>query len=384
MKMNGRDFPEITESDRIHCGITLTKTQWLIRIRWIYSFFILVFFIVHSYLLDKIYIDFFIFSLILLFSILGNVIFMVTMKKKGILIPRNLKLLPVLATIQLGFDFFILSLYVIFSGGFESPVLVLFIFFILVSAFVVKPQKALFYTIASVSLITFIFFLEEGLNVSSQKLSDLVAFDIFLIFSFLISSFLSRNMMENEAILQGLFRKTRELSITDGLTQLYNQTFFFERLKQEIQQSRRHKLQFSVIILDVDYFKQYNDSNGHIYGSRALKQIGSIMKSVFRQSDVLARYGGDEFVVLLPHTDSVGAFLAADRLRDIVEHERFEGESKMPEGRITLSLGITSFPDFGDSVEEILSDADKALYHAKKMGKNRTILFSEDLEEKEA
>jgi len=382
--MNGRDFPEISESDRIHFDITLTKTQWLIRIRWIYSFFILIFFIVHSYLIDKFYIDFFIFSSILFFSILGNVIFMVILKKKGILIPQNLKLLPVLASIQLGFDFFILSLYVIFSGGFESPVLVLFIFFILVSAFVVKHPKALFYTIASVSLITFIFFLDEGLTVSSQKLAALVAFDIFLIFSFLISSFLSRNMMENEAILQDLFKKTRELSITDGLTQLYNQTFFFERLKQEIQQSKRHKFQFSVIILDVDYFKQYNDSNGHIYGSRALKQIGSIMKRVFRLSDVLARYGGDEFVVLLPHTDSVGAFLAADRLREIVEHERFEGESKMSEGKITLSLGITSFPDFGDSVEEILSDADKALYHAKQMGKNRTVLFSEDLEEKEA
>lgn len=381
MKMNGRDFPEISEPDRIHFNIILAKAQWLIRIRWIYSFFILVFFIVHSYLLAKIYIDFFIFFSILFISVLGNIIFMATLKKKAILIPRNLKLLPVLASVQLGFDFLVLSLYVIFSGGFESPVLVLFIFYILVSAFVAQFPKAIFYTIVSISLITFIFFLDEGLTVSSQKLAALVAFDIILIFSFWISSFLSRKMKENEAILQGLFKKTRELSITDGLTQLYNQTFFFERLKQEIQQSKRHKFQFSVIILDVDYFKQYNDTNGHIYGSRALKQIGVIMKRVFRSSDVLARYGGDEFVVLLPHTDSVGAFLAADRLREIVERECFDGESKMSEGKITLSLGITSFPDFGDSVEEILSDADKALYHAKKTGKNRTVLFSEDIEE---
>ena len=379
--MNRKDLIEISEPDKIFFNISLAKTRWLIRIRWIYSFFILVFFIIHSYLLDRVYIDFFIFFSILFFSVMGNIIFLVTLKKMGILIPRNLKLLPILADIQLGFDFLILSLYVIFSGGFESPVLVLFIFYIMVSAFMAQSPKASFYTIASVLLVTFIFFIDEGLAVSSQKLATLVAFDIFLIFSFLISSFLSRNLKENEAKLQGLFRKTRELSVTDGLTLLYNQTYFFERLKQEVQQSKRHKFQFSVIILDVDYFKQYNDANGHILGSKALKQIGSIMKKVFRSSDVLARYGGDEFVALLPHTDSVGAFLAADRLREIVELEHFEGETKMPYGKITLSLGITSFPDFGDNVEEILSDADKALYHAKNLGRNRTVLFSENIKD---
>jgi diguanylate cyclase (GGDEF)-like protein len=379
MKMNRKDKVEISEPDKILFNISMEKIRWLIRIRWIYSFFILVFFIVHTYLLDRIFIDFFIFFSIFFISVLGNVIFLLILKKKGIMIPRNLKLLPNVTDIQLGFDFGILSLYVIFSGGFESPVLVLYIFYIMVSAFVAQAPKTLLYTTASVLLVTVIFFIGMGLAVSSQKLAALVAFDIFLIFSFLISSFLSRNMKENEARLQDLFRETRELSVTDGLTLLYNQTYFFERLKQEIQQSKRHKFQFSVIILDVDYFKQYNDSNGHILGSKALKQIGSIMKKVFRSSDVLARYGGDEFVVLLPHTDSVGAFLAADRLREIVELEHFEGEAKMSLGKITLSLGITSFPDFGDNVEDILSDADKALYHAKKLGRNRTVLFSENL-----
>ena len=381
MKMNRKDEAEISEPDKIFFNISLTKIRWLIRIRWIFSFFILVFFIVHTYLLDRIFIDFFIFFLIFFFSVLGNAIFLLILKKKGIMIPRNLKLLSILTDIQLGVDFVILSLYVIFSGGFESPVLVLYIFYIMVSAFVAQAPKPLFYTIASVLLVTVIFFIGMGLAVSSQKLATLVAFDIFLIFSFLIASFLSRNMNENEAKLQSLLGETRELSVTDGLTLLYNQTYFFERLKQEIQQSKRHKFQFSVIILDVDYFKQYNDTNGHILGSKALKQIGSIMKKVFRSSDVLARYGGDEFVVLLPHTDSVGAFLAADRLREIVELEHFEGEAKMPLGKITLSLGITSFPDFGDNVEDILSDADKALYQAKKRGRNRTVLFSENLKD---
>ena len=381
MKMNGQEISEFPEPDRILLDINLTKTRWLIRIRWIYSFFILVFFIVHTFILNKIYINFPIFFFILFLSILGNALFILYLKKKGALISGNLKLLAYLATIQLAFDFMVLFLYVIFSGGFESPVLVLFIFYILVSTFVIHHKKALLYTVATVVLITVIFFLDQGLVVSSPQLANLVAFDILLVFSFLISSFLSSNMKENEILLQRLFNQTRELSITDGLTLLYNQTYFFERLQQEIQQSRRYKYQLSVIILDVDDFKKYNDTNGHIYGSKALKQIGSIMKTMFRSSDILARYGGDEFVVMLPHTDKVGAFLAADRLREIVEQESFGGEESLPLGKITLSLGVTSFPDFGDNVEGILSYADKALYHAKKLGRNRTILYSEEIEE---
>ena len=379
--MNGQEISEFPEPDRIHLDINLAKTRWLIRIRWIYSFFILVFFIVHTFILNKIYINFPIFFFILFLSILGNVIFILYLKKKGALISGNLKLLAYLVAIQLAFDFMVLFLYVIFSGGFESPVLVLFIFYILVSTFVIHHKKALLYTIATVILITAIFFLDQGLVVSSSKLANLVTFDILLVFSFLISSFLSSNMKENEILLQRLFNQTRELSITDGLTLLYNQTYFFERLQQEIQQSKRYKYQLSVIILDVDDFKKYNDANGHIYGSKALKQIGSIMKTMFRSSDILAKYGGDEFVVMLPHTDKVGAFLAADRLREIVEQESFGGEESLPRGKITLSLGVTSFPDFGDSVEEVLSYADKALYHAKKLGRNRTILYSEEIEE---
>jgi diguanylate cyclase (GGDEF)-like protein len=381
MKMNGQEIFKFPEPDRTHLDINLAKARWLIRIRWIYSFFILVFFIAHTFILNKIYINFPIFFFILFLSILGNAIFILYLKKNSALISGNLKLLAYLAAIQLAFDFMVLFLYVIFSGGFESPVLVLFIFYILVSTFVIHHKKALLYTIATVILITVIFFLDQGLVVSSPKLANLVTFDILLIFSFLISSFLSSNMKENEILLQRLFNQTRELSITDGLTLLYNQTYFFERLQQEIQQSKRYKYQLSVIILDVDDFKKYNDVNGHIYGSKALKQIGSIMKAMFRSSDILARYGGDEFVAMLPHTDKVGAFLAADRLREIVEQKSFGGEESLPRGKITISLGVTSFPDFGDSVEGVLSYADKALYHAKKLGRNRTILYSEKIEE---
>jgi diguanylate cyclase (GGDEF)-like protein len=226
-----------------------------------------------------------------------------------------------------------------------------------------------------------IFLKQEGLVILPQKLVNLIAFIVILIFSFFISAFLSKKLRENEKILQDLLKKSRELSITDGLTHLYNQTHFFEVLEHEVQQSRRYNNVFSVVILDIDDFKKFNDTNGHILGSQALERVGLIMKRIFRASDILARYGGDEFVAILPHTDRVGAFLAAERLREAVDNEPFGSPGKIKKGKITISLGINSFPEGGNSVEEILSNADKALYHAKNTGRNRVVIYAAELEQ---
>jgi diguanylate cyclase (GGDEF)-like protein len=316
-------------------------------------------------------------------SILGNIIFIFYLQWGIQQISKDFKILYLLTSLQLDFDLVVLFLYIFFSGGFESPIVVLFIFYITVSTFVIDYKKALKNTVISIVLIMLIFFKNEGLIVSSQKLVNLIAFVILLIFSFFISAFLSKNMRENEKVLQGLFKKSRELSITDGLTHLYNQSHFFELLDHEINQSKRYNYVFSLMIFDVDDFKKYNDNNGHIRGSQALEKIGLMMKRVFRSSDILARYGGDEFVAILPHTDKVGAFLAGERLREIVENEPFIGEGKLKKGKITISLGITCFPDHGTTVKEILSNADKALYQAKKIGRNRVILYSKELEQVE-
>jgi diguanylate cyclase (GGDEF)-like protein len=154
-------------------------------------------------------------------------------------------------------------------------------------------------------------------------------------------------------------------------------------LEKELESSTKHDYTFSVIILDLDNFKNYNDNNGHIRGSEALRKIATIMKKVFRSTDILAKYGGDEFVTILSHTDKVGAFLAADRLREVIEKEPFIGEGKQPNEKLTISLGIASFPDHGKTAEEILNKADKAMYFAKEIGKNKTILYSDDVEQRE-
>jgi diguanylate cyclase (GGDEF)-like protein len=156
--------------------------------------------------------------------------------------------------------------------------------------------------------------------------------------------------------------------------------YFIELLNLETQKSQRYNLSYSLIMFDVDHFKNYNDHNGHLHGSETLKSIGTIMKNKFRTTDLLAKYGGDEFVIILPQTDKVGAYLAAERLREGVEKHTFPGADTQPMKKITLSLGLATYPEHGLSAEEILNRADKALYFAKETGRNRSMIYNDNIE----
>jgi diguanylate cyclase (GGDEF)-like protein len=260
-------------------------------------------------------------------------------------------------------------------------VLVLFIFYIMVATFLIHHNKAIKNTITAIVLVVVIYFTNEGLIFSSKKLTNMIAFNVILLFTYFISAYLSKNLRENENKIQDLLQKTQEMSVTDGLTNLYNQTHFFLLFRLQLKKAQRYHTSFSIIMFDVDHFKNYNDNNGHLKGSEALRQVGDIMRRCFRTSDVLAKYGGDEFVIILSDSDRVGAFLAADRLREVVEEEPFDGGQQQPLGKLTLSLGISTYPEHGSTVEELLDSADKALYCAKKAGRNKTIIYSEDLDE---
>lgn len=218
---------------------------------------------------------------------------------------------------------------------------------------------------------------------TKSDLTELFGFNIILIFAYFISSFLSSNIGRSQFLLKELLKKTKELSITDDLTGLYNQAQFFTLLELELKRAERYGNNLSVIIFDVDNFKNYNDNNGHLKGSETLKKIGSLMKKVFRNGDILARYGGDEFIMILPSTDAVGAYLAAERIRESVEKAKFDGEEKQPLGKITITLGISTFPEHGKTSKEIIDNADKALYIAKESGRNRTVIYSEEIFNKE-
>ncbi len=353
------------------------KNLWLIKIRWIYVVFLTLYFLVNKLLINNSTISFREALLILLLSIIGNLIFILGIINKE----KNNNYYFQLSLIQLDFDLVILTFLVFFSGGLESQISILYIFFIMISSFIIDSKKALRNTITAIILISVVFTLNN--EFSKTNLTHLFGFNIILIFTYFISSFLSSNIDRSQFLLKELLKKTKELSITDDLTGLYNQAQFFTLLDIELKRAERYGNNLSIIIFDVDNFKNYNDNNGHLKGSDTLRKIGKIMKRVFRNGDILARYGGDEFILILPDTDSVGAYLAAERIREAVEKERFDGEEKQPLGKITITLGIASFPEHGKIAKDIIDNADKALYVAKESGRNRSVIYTEKIFNKE-
>jgi len=170
--------------------------------------------------------------------------------------------------------------------------------------------------------------------------------------------------------------KNEELSrliITDEKTQLFNFRYFKSQLHQEFVRARRFKEPFSIIMVDVDKFKHYNDTNGHLLGDEVLKKVARLIRQECRETDIPARFGGEEFSVLLPRTDKDEAKAVAERIRRAIEDEVFINQEKQPGGNLTASLGISTFPIDATDEEELLSAADIALYEAKSRGRNRSV-----------
>ncbi len=169
----------------------------------------------------------------------------------------------------------------------------------------------------------------------------------------------------------------KQLSLTDGLTELFNHRYFHQLLKTELSRSERNGRHFCLLMLDVDDFKTYNDTLGHTAGDDALKFLAWLLKHHARVSDMICRYGGEEFAIILPETNMAEGRIAAERLRRIVEETVFEKQEVLPKKNFTVSMGLASFPDDSQSADELLKKADDALYQAKKTGKNRLITWVE-------
>jgi diguanylate cyclase (GGDEF)-like protein len=165
-----------------------------------------------------------------------------------------------------------------------------------------------------------------------------------------------------------LYRHAEQLAITDDLTQVYNYRFLKMALRREVKRAARFGQTFSLLMLDVDNLKHYNDQNGHLRGSEVLRTVAQIVVREARSIDLVAKYGGDEFVVILPQTVREGAVVLADRVKSAVETTAFP---LVPPGVITVSLGVATYPQNGITAGELLEAADIALYAAKQSGKNR-------------
>jgi diguanylate cyclase (GGDEF)-like protein len=170
--------------------------------------------------------------------------------------------------------------------------------------------------------------------------------------------------------LETLNARLSDLAITDGLTGLHNHRHFRERLSLEMERSNRTGLPLSVLMIDVDHFKIYNDRNGHMAGDNALRGVSKILQHGRRANDIVARYGGEEFAIILLDVGKQAAREVGDRICAQVAEFPFEFGGSQPLGKLTISLGVASFPDDGSEPALVLSAADRALFAAKSGGRN--------------
>ena len=173
--------------------------------------------------------------------------------------------------------------------------------------------------------------------------------------------------------LQEVNQALKEMAVRDGLTSLYNHRHFQEALAQELARCQRSSKPCSVAFMDVDNFKAYNDTHGHPDGDKLLRTLSEILMAHLRCSDLAARYGGEEFVLLLPETPKAAALRIAEGVRAKVEQEHFPGREKQPLGRVTISIGVASYPEDGRDAPTVMACADQRLYKAKHGGRNMVI-----------
>jgi len=166
-----------------------------------------------------------------------------------------------------------------------------------------------------------------------------------------------------------LYKQVQELAITDTLTGIFTRRFYMQRFKEEIERSLKFNLKFSFLMVDVDHFKEYNDQYGHLVGDAILKEISKAIKENIRQIDLMGRYGGEEFSIVLVETDKEGAKFAAERIRQALEARHIRAYDE--DLRVTISIGISTFPIDAKNAQAIIEKADLALYKAKQSGRNK-------------
>ncbi|PIP20220.1 MAG: hypothetical protein COX40_05935 [Candidatus Omnitrophica bacterium CG23_combo_of_CG06-09_8_20_14_all_40_11] len=174
-----------------------------------------------------------------------------------------------------------------------------------------------------------------------------------------------------------LYEKTVTRAHSDSLTELWNHGYFQYLLQAELEKAKITKTPLSLIMLDIDNFKVYNDSLGHQSGDKILKALAALVKNQSRKMDYVCRYGGEEFTIILPETQRKEAFLIAERMRTDIERYSFLNEEILPNKKLTVSMGLSSFPEDGFSPSDLISHCDKALYEAKQKGKNNTCCYAD-------
>ncbi|MGI6548045.1 MAG: diguanylate cyclase [Bacillota bacterium] len=272
---------------------------------------------------------------------------------------------------------FIISFIVYISGAQRSDLKSLY--FIPVVLFAVSFGKGMGFAAAFASLIGLI--ISDVVSMPGAAYNQYLEHDLVLIAILFIVAWLVGDLVDTERRIRA---KLAEQANLDEVTSLYNHRRFQEGLEEEVEKAKAAGDRLSLIFLDIDYFKHYNDVFGHQQGDQALYQVGEVMRTVCPKYSFLARYGGDEFVVILPKAGSGEAVRVAERIRNAVEEHEFFGEDVQPGGVMSVSVGVATLPDHASSKEELLKVADIALYKAKFESRNKVELYFSVLDELKA
>ena len=260
------------------------------------------------------------------------------------------------------------TLLVALTGQERSPFFFLFPLVVAGAALVVSPRVTVVLATAS----TIGYLAAVGVRPSGQLLEPSAITSVAINVTALVLLAYVATVIAREQ------RRSREaairLSTVDSLTGLYNRSFFFTAIEREIQRSARTGRGFCLLMMDLDGLKAINDRYGHFHGDQALRAVGETIRAGVRRIDTAARYGGDEFVVVLPETDPTGAFVLAEKIRQGVSNRSLEGID--PSIRSSLSIGVVAYPHDGTTVDDLMITADQAMYASKRQGKNRVAGYS--------
>jgi diguanylate cyclase (GGDEF)-like protein len=257
----------------------------------------------------------------------------------------------------------VVTVLIALTGGADSPFFFGYVLVVAGAALVVRPATAAL--AASVASLVYLITLASLPGSSQLAFDDVVRIALNVLALWFVAYLASVVAREQ--------RRTRDaalrLSLYDPLTQLYNRNYFFAVMEREIQRAARTGRRFCLLMLDMDDLKPINDDFGHHYGDRMLREVAEVVRAGIRGVDSAARYGGDEFVILLPETDPTGAFVVAEKLRESVSGIRISAPGRLLQ--TSVSVGVVAFPDDGASGDELLISADAAMYESKRRGKNR-------------
>lgn len=284
---------------------------------------------------------------------------------------RNIQLIQFVENLAITLIFFLI---ILLTGSYKSEFKFLFLFIIITTTIQLGVKFGM--VVASVSSL-FILVMDlvcsPAAAVNQYFQNDLILAGVFILTAWPLGFYVKT---ANEYIedLKGLANK-------DGLTGVYNHRFFHDTLREKITLCEKENTPISVLFIDIDYFKHYNDLYGHQKGDEILKTIGSLLKSLVRKEDIVARYGGEEFSIILPATDENEAMILAENIRKKIEETYFEGEEYQPNGKITVSIGISVYPYKAKNDVDLIKSADDALYRAKFFNKNRVETYTSILDE---